>query len=105
MAKRLPHHRHRSLVIWAVLAFLMPLLAFAPAAYGQAAGPRPGDGSSGAPRSDGTNPSERLDKSDGVIQPPGGIDPQMQITPPDSGTLRIIPAPGTPGGKSDVVPK
>ncbi len=54
-----------------------------------------------------SNPSEQLDRSHGVIRPPGGVDPGMQVPPPDPGSQRtpVIPPPGTPGGDRSVEPK
>ena len=49
--------------------------------------------------------SDKLDRSKGVICPPGGVDRKMQVTPPSGGPLKLIPAPGTPGGDPDVQPK
>jgi hypothetical protein len=49
--------------------------------------------------------SEKLAESKGIICPPGGIDPQMQVTPPAGGTLKVIPPPGAPGGDPNVQPK
>jgi hypothetical protein len=49
--------------------------------------------------------SEKLAESKGIICPPGGIDPQMQVTPPAGGTLKVIPPPGAPGGDPSVQPK
>jgi hypothetical protein len=51
--------------------------------------------------------SDRLDRSRGVLRPPGGIDPGLTQSPPPSGpnsTLEIAP-PGTPGGKPGANPK
>jgi len=50
-------------------------------------------------------PSERLGRTDGVLCPPSNVDPQIRAPTPDAGTLKVIPAPGTPGGKSDIRPK
>jgi hypothetical protein len=50
-------------------------------------------------------PSDKLAESKGIICPPAGVDPQMQVKPPASGELKIIPAPGTPGGNPNVQPK
>jgi hypothetical protein len=71
-------------------------LAYASAAAAQTAQTPPGN-----------NPSEKLDKSGGVIKPGGNIDPKMQVTPPDPGptSTPVIPPPGTPGGNPNVVPK
>jgi hypothetical protein len=53
------------------------------------------------------NPSDKLDKSGGVIKPGSNIDPKMQVRPPDPGptSTPVIPPPGTPGGNPNVVPK
>jgi hypothetical protein len=52
------------------------------------------------------NPSERLNRTDGVIQPPRDVDPQMQVPPPESGSRTpVIPPPGTPGGDPSIEPK
>jgi hypothetical protein len=61
-----------------------------------------------APRSaPGENPSDKLNRSGGVIAPGGNIDPKMQVTPPDPGptSTPVIPPPGSPGGNPNVVPK
>jgi hypothetical protein len=50
--------------------------------------------------------SERLDRSKGVIRPPRGVDPEMQIPPPpDSGKTPVIAPPGSPGGDQTIEPK
>jgi hypothetical protein len=49
--------------------------------------------------------SDKLAQSKGVICPPSGVDRQMQVAPPDGGRLKVIPAPGTPGGDPSVQPK
>jgi hypothetical protein len=53
------------------------------------------------------DPSERLEKSDGVIRPPPDVDPKMTVKPPDPtpGSMPVIPPPGSPGGNPNVVPK
>jgi hypothetical protein len=52
-------------------------------------------------------PVEPGEKSDGVIAPPRGVDPKMEVRPPPAGGQRTpgIPPPGSPGGDPDVVPK
>ena len=52
-------------------------------------------------------PSERLPRSaDGVICPPPGVDPEMSVKPPASGSKTpVIPPPGAPGGDPLVRPK
>jgi hypothetical protein len=61
----------------------------------------------GAPPAPKDNPSDKLDKSGGVIKPDRNLDPKMQVTPPDPGptSTPVIPPPGTPGGNPNVVPK
>ncbi len=61
--------------------------------------PPPSEGSS--------NPSDRLSRSGGVIQPPSVADPGMARPAPDAGaqSTPVIPPPGSPGSNSDVVPK
>ena len=49
--------------------------------------------------------SKKLNETSGVIHPQDSVDPGMQKTPPATGTMPIMPPPGTPGGRSDVVPK
>jgi hypothetical protein len=49
-------------------------------------------------------PSDKLARTDGVICPPN-LDPEIRTPAPDAGTMRVIPPPGTPGGKSDTRPK
>jgi hypothetical protein len=49
--------------------------------------------------------SDRLADSRGVICPPAGVDPDIQVKPPDGGRLKVIPPPGSPGGDLNVQPK
>jgi hypothetical protein len=49
--------------------------------------------------------SDRLAESKGVICPPRGVDPEIELTPPPGGDIKIIPAPGSPGGNPNVQPK
>jgi hypothetical protein len=52
------------------------------------------------------NPSDRLADSKGVVCPPTGVDPGIRAKPPtDEGTIKIVPAPGTPGSDSKTQPK
>jgi len=57
-----------------------------------------------APSDKVDTPSDKLARTDGVICPPN-LDPEIRTPAPDAGTMRVIPPPGTPGGKSDVRPK
>jgi hypothetical protein len=52
------------------------------------------------------NPSDRLERSDGVIRPPAGVDPQIHVPPPEPGArMPVIRPPGTPGGDPRIEPK
>ena len=48
---------------------------------------------------------DRLAKSDGVLCPPTGIDPGMHTPAPNTGSMQVIPPPGSPGGDPTVRPK
>jgi hypothetical protein len=56
-------------------------------------------GQSGEPLGD------KLAKSDGVLCPPAGVDPEMRAPTPDTGNTPVIPPPGSPGGDPTVRPK
>lgn len=52
------------------------------------------------------NLSDRLERSKGVIRPPGHVDPEIHVTPPATGDpMPVIPPPGSPGGDQAVQPK
>src|SRR3981081_3782609 len=48
---------------------------------------------------------DKLAKSDGVLCPPSGIDPEIRAPTPDTGNTPVIPPPGSPGGDPSVRPK
>ena len=50
---------------------------------------------------------DKLAKSDGVLCPPDNVDPQMHAPAPSagSGSMPVIPPPGSPGGDPSVRPK
>jgi hypothetical protein len=48
---------------------------------------------------------DRLAKSDGVLCPPSGVDPEMRAPAPEIGKTPVIPPPGGPGGDPNVRPK
>jgi hypothetical protein len=48
---------------------------------------------------------DKLAKSDGVLCPPAGVDPQMRAPTPDTGNTPVIPPPGSPGGDPTIRPK
>ncbi len=49
--------------------------------------------------------ADKLAKSDGVLCPPTGIDPEIRAPTPDTGNTPVIPPPGSPGGDPSVRPK
>ncbi|GLH79709.1 hypothetical protein SSBR45G_46180 [Bradyrhizobium sp. SSBR45G] len=48
---------------------------------------------------------DKLAKTNGVLCPPSGIDPEMHAPTPEGGTTPVIPPPGSPGGNPNVRPK
>ncbi|MBR0970451.1 MULTISPECIES: hypothetical protein [Bradyrhizobium] len=49
---------------------------------------------------------DKLAKTDGVLCPPSGVDPEMHApTPETGGNTPVIPPPGSPGGDPTVRPK
>ena len=48
---------------------------------------------------------DKLAKSDGVLCPPAGVDPEIRAPTPDTGNTPVIPPPGGPGGDPRVRPK
>lgn len=60
-----------------------------------------------APSGSGQTLSDKLERSDGVIKPPGNIDPGISAAAPvpDPGTTPVISPPGSPGGNPNVQPK
>lgn len=48
---------------------------------------------------------DKLARSDGVLCPPTGVDPEIRAPTPDTGTMRVIPPPGSPGGDQNLQPK
>jgi hypothetical protein len=49
--------------------------------------------------------SDKLAKSDGVLCPPAGVDPEIRAPTPEGGNMPVIPPPGSPGGDPNVRPK
>jgi len=51
--------------------------------------------------------TEKLKQGEGVLEPPRGMDPEIQKEPPvrNPGTTPVLPPPGEPGGDPDVQPK
>ena len=72
---------------------------------------RPSDAPNGRARggaaADGSNLSDKLDASGGVIKPESGVDPEiMKSDPvPHPNSTPVIPPPGMPGGPPGPEPK
>jgi hypothetical protein len=56
-------------------------------------------------RSSGEPLADKLAKSDGVMCPPAGVDPEIRAPTPETGNTPVIPPPGSPGGDPTVRPK
>jgi hypothetical protein len=88
---------------WAMVAYSVADTIQAPAETPshQMEGGVPGSGSSTEPLGD------RLDRSRGMLRPPGGIDPGLTQSPPSAGprSTPVIPPPGTRGGEGEINPK
>ena len=69
------------------------------------ADPRQDPRATGSTARPGESLSDRLERTEGVIRPPGDITPDNTIRPPDPGTTPVIPPPGSPGGNTRVEPK
>jgi len=65
----------------------------------------PNDGTARQPGASTQNLSDKLERSEGVICPPVGIDPDIAVVPPGGGRTPVIPPPGSPGGDPTVRPK
>ena len=48
---------------------------------------------------------DKLARSDGVLCPPPGIDPEIRAPTPDTGNMPVIAPPGSPGGDPHIRPK
>ena len=48
---------------------------------------------------------DKLARSDGVLCPPAGVDPEIRAPTPEGGNTPVIPPPGSPGGDPNVRPK
>jgi hypothetical protein len=48
---------------------------------------------------------DKLARSDGVLCPPSGVDPEIRAPTPEVGNTPVIPPPGSPGGDPTVRPK
>jgi hypothetical protein len=48
---------------------------------------------------------DKLARSNGVLCPPAGVDPEIRAPTPDAGKTPVIPPPGSPGGDPSLRPK
>jgi hypothetical protein len=103
-----PSMLHRKL-----LAILMIFLPFTPSELKadvsqQAPNAVPQDPrATGHDKRPGETLSEQLDRNSGVIHPPAGVDPGIEVPAPNPNprSTPVIPPPGTPGGNPSVQPK
>ncbi|UGX95477.1 hypothetical protein G6321_00010140 [Bradyrhizobium barranii subsp. barranii] len=90
-----------------------PPQATAPPSAQHAANCMPQDRPNRATAPDGTTIGQsreplgdKLAKSDGVLCPPSGVDPDMHAPAPSTdGAMPVLPPPGSPGGDPTVRPK
>jgi hypothetical protein len=75
----------------------------APAKSDAQRGPKAGEGTTVGQANEALG--DKLAKSNGVLCPPAGIDPEMRAPTPDTGNTPVIPPPGSPGGNPNVQPK
>jgi hypothetical protein len=110
---------HRTAALAAVLILLAGGVARAqtsPPAQTIPSNPEPSNQAACSPDTRATSPtvgsgqadsnlSDKLARSNGVICPPAGVDPEMHVPPPGGGRLLVVPPPGGPGGDPKTIPK
>ena len=107
--------RHDAARVWTMRAIAALAVSLPVAAWSQTTPPR-SDAPAAAPPVEavptdslrtGEKLGDALSRSDGVIRPPAGVDPEMQKPTPDlsAGNMPVIPPPGSPGGNPNVQPK
>ena len=115
------NENRRTAVLLSSMRFLVPILAGLAVAYAgpcgaqavdqkpSAAAPAqivPEDTAPGRSGSSQEPLGKKLDRTDGVIHPPPGVDPGLTISPPHAqGTMPVLSPPGTPGGDPGLRPK
>jgi hypothetical protein len=98
-------------VIDPALNFAGAAIAFAPQSMAQAPAPETTPAPQTPQTKPGDNPNEplskKLDKHEGVLKPPPGVDPEMHKQPPATtgDKMPIIVPPGEPEGDQSVQPK
>jgi hypothetical protein len=99
-----------------VLTTVLTTTVMAAVAMAQTAVPPDNRPQGACPPDLGTNPptlgqdtskplSDQLAESKGVICPPAGVDPGIGRPPPEGGTIKVVPPPGSPGGNPTIQPK
>lgn len=84
-----------AVALW--MAGVVPVAAQAPQTVPQAEPCVEGRTRSGEP----CTLSNQLDETNGIIRPPAGVDPEMHVPPPDTGTTPVIPPEAVPPQPSD----
>ena len=86
-----------------------PAPATPPQATAPPPSPKPSNCSNGSDATVGQSREplgDKLAKSDGVLCPPSGVDPEIRAPTPDNGAKTpVIPPPGSPGGDPNLRPK
>jgi hypothetical protein len=65
-------------------------------------------GAPGAAPAPPAKPTPKADPEKDAKPPvihPGNPDPGIAVAPPKTGTMQVVPPPGTPGGNQGVIPK
>ena len=75
----------------------------APMQHAAASGPAAPEGTTTGQRAEPLG--DKLARSDGVLCPPAGVDPEMRAPTPEAGNTPVIPPPGSPGGDPSIRPK
>jgi hypothetical protein len=66
----------------------------------------PGINTQGSTTGQSSEPlGDKLAKSDGVLCPPSGVDPEIHAPTPDTGNMPVIRPPGSSGGDPSIRPK
>jgi hypothetical protein len=108
--------RNEDDVMRRALLIVLTTAAMSAVAMAQPAAPPDNRPQAACPPDAGTNPptlgtdtskplSDQLADSKGVICPPAGVDPGMRQPPPEGGTIKVVPPPGSPGGNPSIQPK
>jgi hypothetical protein len=95
---------HIAKIACVVAALSAPSMSFAQVGLPPSAAPAvdcvpAGNANPASPRGErpsGETMSDKLATSKGVICPPGGVDPEIRVTPPDGGRMRVIPPSAEP---------